>query len=71
MNEHLRRIANKHWIYNNKRLLRLPFESRKILVDMAKDDVAVCIRNSGMHDSICLDMAQEASDMEEYLLWSR
>ena len=62
-----RDIARKHWIFTNKRLKKLPYECRNKIVDMAKEDVKLCIDNSGMDDPICISMAEEVQDMETYL----
>lgn len=60
-------IANRHWIFTNKRLLKLPFDCRGKLIDMAKEDVKLCIDNNSIDDPICQSMAQEVQDMETYL----
>jgi len=60
-------IENRHWIFTNKRLIKLPYECRNKIVDMAKEDVKLCIDNNGVDDPICQSMAQEAQDMETYL----
>ena len=60
-------IENRHWIWTNERLKKLPYDCRKELINMAKEDVKLCIDNSGMDDPICQSMAQEAQDMETYL----
>ena len=60
-------IGGKHWIWNNNRLKNLPFDCRQKLIDIAKEDVKLCFDNNGMHDPICISMAEEAQDMEEYL----
>jgi hypothetical protein len=60
-------IENRHWIWTNERIRELPFECRDHLLDYAREDVDACIRNNGMHDRICQDMAKEVRDMEWYM----
>lgn len=60
-------IENHHWIFTNKRLKEIPYDCRKELIDIAKEDVKLCIDNSGMDDPICQSMAEEVQDMETYL----
>lgn len=65
--DHEKHIGRKHWIWTNNRLKSLPFNCRQKLIDMAKEDVRICIDNNGINDKICQDMAQEVQDMEVYL----
>lgn len=62
-----RHIARKHWIFTNNRIKRLPYDCRKELIDMAKEDVRICIDGAGVSDPICQSMALEVQDMEAYL----
>jgi len=62
-----RYISRKHWIWTNNRLKNLPYDCRQKLVDMAKEDVKLCIDNNSIDDPICISMAEEAQDMETYL----
>jgi len=61
------KIENKHWIWINKRIKKLPSACKKTLIEMAKDDVKLCIDNNGINDPICQSMAKEVQEMEEYL----
>jgi len=59
--------GKRHWIWTNNRLKSLPFECRHKLIEMAKEDVRICIDNNGINDPICQSMAEEMQDMEVYL----
>ena len=41
-----------------------------IIEDIVKNDVRLCIDEHGIHDPICQSLAEEAGEMEEYLLGS-
>ena len=62
-----RYIGRKHWIWTNNRLKKLSYDCRQKLIDMAKEDVKLCIGNNSIDDPICISMAEEAQDMEAYL----
>ena len=60
-------IGRKHWIWTNNRLKSLSQNCRHKLIEMAKEDVRICIDGSGIDDPICQSMAEEVQDMEAYL----
>lgn len=59
-------IGDKHWIWKNEQIKKLPKMCRDELLEMAKKDVKICIDNNGIHDLICQSMAFDVKWMEEY-----
>jgi len=60
-------IDKRVWQIRNSRLRKLSASCRHEILELVKEDVQICFDNNGMHDPICISMAEEAQDMEEYL----
>lgn len=61
-------IENRVWPIENKYFKHLPWDCKWAIMDIVKGDVELCVKNNGINDEICQEMANEESEMRYYLL---